>query len=209
MVSHAVVANKFQNRKEFGIAARLSAGDSSRMKLFRCSLAFCLCLALTAAADDFDSTTAPVGRIGAGLSTPVNQLVTPAGKLIELPGMRPQALALCPNGKLLVTAGLTHELVVLDPVTGRILQHVNLPPDNALKEQKGVNAPILDADTKAELSFTGLTFSPDGSRIYLSNVNGDIKVFAVARNMEVSPLSSILLPPANAPRRANEIPTGI
>lgn len=178
------------------------------MKLLSC-FAFCLCLALAAAADDFDSTTAPVGRIANGLSTPVNQLVTPAGSLIELPGMRPQALALSPNGKLLVTAGLTHELVVLDPVTGKILQHVSLPPDNHLKEQKGVDAPILDADNKAELSFTGLTFSPDGSRIYFANVNGDIKVFSVAKDMKVSPLSSILLPPANAPRRANEIPTGI
>jgi len=75
------------------------------------------CVAMTAGADDFDSTTATVGRIGGGLETPVNQVVTPAGTLVELPRMRPQALALSPNGKLLVTAGLTHELVVLDPVT--------------------------------------------------------------------------------------------
>ena len=41
-----------------------------------------------------------------------------------------------------------------------------------------------------------VTFSPDGTRIFLSNVNGDIKVFEVADGT-VSPLFSIPLPPAN------------
>ena len=163
---------------------------------------------LTAAADDFGSTTAPVGRIAGGLATPVNQLVTPAGTLIELPDMRPQALTLSPDGKLLVTAGLTHELVVLDPVTGKILQHVDLPSDKA-PAQTGVDAPVLDPDDKAQLSYTGLVFSPDGSRIYMANVIGDIKVFGVGKDSKVSPLFSIPLPPANAPRRVNEIPAGI
>ena len=169
---------------------------------------FLSCLTLSAAAGDFDSTTAKVGHSAEGLMTPVNQLVTPAGTLIELPGMRPQALALSPNGKLLVTAGLTHELVVLDPVTAKILQRVKLPSDKASAEP-ALDAPILDADDKAQLSFTGLTFSPDGSRIYLANVTGDIKVFGVDKDSNVSPLFSIPLPPANAPRRTNEIPAGI
>ena len=80
-------------------------------------------------ADDFDATTETVGRNANGLVTPVNQLVTPAGTQVELPGMRPNALALSPDGKLLVTAGLTHELVVVDPATGKILQHVPFPAD--------------------------------------------------------------------------------
>src|SRR5208282_5532987 len=54
-----------------------------------------------------------------------------------------------------------------------------------------------------------LTFSPDGSRIYLANVNGDLKVFGVGKDEKVSPLFSIALPPANAPLRAEEIPAGI
>src|SRR5437868_9131592 len=87
------------------------------------------CLATTAFADDFDTTTAPVGRVADGLMTPVNQLVTPAGDLIELPGVRPQALDLSPNGKLLVTAGLTRELLVLDLATGKNSQHVAFPSD--------------------------------------------------------------------------------
>ena len=49
--------------------------------------------------------------------TPVNQRLTPAGRLVELPGMRPQTIALSPDARLLVTAGETHELVVVDPVS--------------------------------------------------------------------------------------------
>ena len=159
-------------------------------------------------ADDFDSTTATVGRSGDTLVTPANQIVTPVGKFLELPGIRPQALALSPDGKLLVTAGITHELLALEPVTGKILQRVALPSDRVL-EPKPVAATILDADEKAQLSFTGLKFSPDGSRIYLANVNGDIKVFSVSREKKISPIFSMELPPANAPERKNEIPAGL
>src|ERR1051326_6513025 len=57
-----------------------------------------------------------VGRLGSNrFYTPVNQVLTPAGLQVELPGMRPQALALSPDGKLLVTPGKTHELVVINP----------------------------------------------------------------------------------------------
>ena len=59
-------------------------------------------------ATDFAATSETVGCITNGFITPVNQVVTPAGILVELSGMRPQALALSPDGKLLVTAGLTH-----------------------------------------------------------------------------------------------------
>ena len=43
---------------------------------------------------------------------------------------------------------------------------------------------FLDPGDKAQISFTGLAFSPDGSRIYLSNVNGDIKVFGVDQRQQ-------------------------
>ena len=159
-------------------------------------------------ADNFDATLETVGRSTNGLITPVNQRVTPAGTLVELPGLRPQALALSPDGKLLVTAGLTHELVAIDPANGKILQRVALP-SGKVSEPQPVDAAILDSDTKAQLSFTGLRFSPDGSRFYLANVNGDVKVFSVGLDRRISPLFSIPLPPANAPHRKNEIPAGI
>jgi DNA-binding beta-propeller fold protein YncE len=172
-------------------------------------VAFALTAARAAASlENFDATTEVVGHNASGFETPVNQLVTPTGTLIELPGLRPLALALSPDGKLLVTAGLTHEVVVVDPATGKILQHVFLPSDQA-KEPAPVSTAILSPDEKAQVSFTGLVFSPDGSRIYLSNVNGDIKVFGVQPGHKVVPLFSISLPPANAPLRTSEIPAGI
>jgi len=148
-----------------------------------------------------------VGSSPAGLITPVNQIVRPAGTLVELPGMRPQALALSPDGRALVTSGLKRELVVLDPGPGKIVQRVPFPADRL---QMDAAAPgLLDAGEKAQLSFTGLVFSPDGSRLYLANVNGDIKVFGVQKNHTVVPLFSIPLPLANRPGHTNEIPAGL
>src|SRR5208283_5163283 len=123
-------------------------------------------------AEDFDATTEIVGRGTNGLVTPANQLVTPAGTQVELPGIRPNALALSPDGKLLVTAGLTNEarLIVVDPAAGKISQRVPYPPD-AAQEQEPVSTEIIGASKKSQLSFTGLAFSPDGSRIYMANVN--------------------------------------
>lgn len=181
------------------------------MKLVVNRIVLCVlvaCSALTVAADDFNSTTVPVGHITNGIVTPVNQIVMPAGVLVELRDTRPLALALSPNGKLLVTSGLRHDLLVFDSATGKVLQKVAFPEDKSA-EEKPVSAGILDPNEKAQLSYTGLVFSPDGSRIYMANVMGDIKVFSVARNGTVSPLFSIPLPPANAPNRKNEIPAGI
>ena len=171
--------------------------------------AFALTAARAAASlENFGATTEVVGRNASGFETPVNQLVTPAGTLIELPGIRPQALALSPDDKLLVTSGLTPELVVLDPATGKITQRVAFPTDNIQNEPSAVPE-ALDPGEKAQISFTGLVFSPDGSRIYLANVNGDIKVFSVDQAHKVAPLFSLPLPPANRPGHTNEIPAGI
>src|SRR6266436_106832 len=91
----------------------------------------CFCFALAVPAQDFEANSKPVGRSGTnGVETPTNQRLTPAGVQVELPGMRPQALALSPDGRLLVTSGLTPELVVIEPVSGRILQRVPLPSEN-------------------------------------------------------------------------------
>jgi YVTN family beta-propeller protein len=156
----------------------------------------------------FDATQETVGHQTNGLVTPVNQLVTPTGIQVELPGMRPQALAISPDGQLLVTAGLSHELMVLNPKTGTILQRVPFPSGKT-ETAVPVSEAILNPDNGAQLSYTGLTFSPDGSRIYMANVNGDIKVFGVQPDRQVAPLFSIPLPPANAPGREAEIPAGI
>jgi YVTN family beta-propeller protein len=157
------------------------------------------------------SNTETVGHHGTNRTVlPVNQIVTPAGRQVELPGLRPQALALSPDGRFLVTSGKTSELVVIDPVTGAVRQRVALP--NAEQNEPQPLAPsanILKPDKDGQVSYTGLIFSPDGRRIFLSNVNGSIKVFSVAADGTVVPSHSIPLPQANAPRRKDEIPAGL
>jgi DNA-binding beta-propeller fold protein YncE len=123
--------------------------------------------------------------------------------------MRPQAMALSPDGRLLAISGKTSELVLVDPRSGAVVQRVALPSDEAREPQPAVpSSNILKPDKEGQVSFTGLIFSPDGTRIYLSNVKGSIKVFRVDGD-KVTGLFSIALPPANAPRRKEEIPAGL
>ena len=165
--------------------------------------------ALPLFAEDFGAPTQSVGQIPGGLATPVNQIVTPAGIQVSLRGVRPNAMALSPDDRLIVTSGIRTELISIDPVTGNILQRVPLPADPRLRPPSLISSTILNVHTGDKLSFTGLVFSPDGSRIYLSNVNGDIKVFGVDQNHKVAPLSSFPLPPAGMPDRKTEIPAGL
>ena len=172
-------------------------------------------LTAQAARSPFPSTNEKVGRTGGGrIVTPVNQVVTPRGKQVDLPGLRPIVLALSPDGKLLVTSGKTSELVVIDPVTGEIRQRVALPSEQANEPQpEAVSENILQPDKKGQASFTGLVFSPDGKRLYLSNVNGSVKVFAVGSDGKITALFSIVLPPfvptLRDSKRREEIPTGL
>ncbi|MBI1841174.1 MAG: hypothetical protein HYR88_10020, partial [Verrucomicrobia bacterium] len=53
--------------------------------------------------------------------TPVSQILTPAGIQAPLPDLRPQAIALSPDGRRLITSGKTAELLVLSPDTGDIV----------------------------------------------------------------------------------------
>jgi DNA-binding beta-propeller fold protein YncE len=168
------------------------------------------CWSLFAQAPDY-STQEPVGRLGTNrFYTPANQILTPVGTQVQLPDLRPQGLALSPDGRLLVTAGKTPEVVVLDPASGKILQRVPLPPEPKQPAGAGQVSPqILQPDKDGQLSFTGLVFSPDGTRLYLANVDGSIKVFTVDHTSQVSPVVSLPLPPANAPDRKPDIPAGI
>ncbi|HOX01577.1 MAG TPA: bifunctional YncE family protein/alkaline phosphatase family protein [Candidatus Paceibacterota bacterium] len=138
-----------------------------------------------------------VGRVGANrYETPTGQVLTPAGRQVELPGMRPQALALSPDGRLLAAAGKTNALVLIDPGSGRILQTVRLVA--------GVSNSIT-----AEMSLAGLLFSPDGRRIYLSNAGGSVWVFPVDGQGRGGRPEVMPIPDAKAPRRRQEIPMGL
>lgn len=151
-----------------------------------------------------------VGRDGTNrVVLPVNQVVTPVGRQIELHGLRPQVLALSPDGKILVTSGKTHDLVVVDPVSGQLLQHVSLPDEKSADGPAPATAHFLESSHDDQASYTGLVFSRDGRRIYLSNERGSIKVFGVDRQHHVSGLGAIALPDADAPRRKEAIPAGL
>lgn len=155
-------------------------------------------------------TGARVGRSADGTqATPVNQTLTPSGRVTELPGMRPQVLALSHDGRHYYTAGKTSELVVLDAATGAIAQRVPLPADRQKPPAAGQSPMELAPDQDGQVSYTGLALAPDGRTIYLSNVRGTIKVFRVGDDGAVRPSHSLPVPPANAPRRKAEIPSGI
>ncbi len=157
---------------------------------------------------------------------PTNQVLTPTGVHAALPGLRPQALRLSPNGKLLVTAGSTKKLVCLNPVTGAVIQEVTFaadppPPGKKPAEKSGdPNAPAVPGEkpkapeppgpaSGSALSFTGLVFSPDGRHIYLSNVVGTIKVFSVDDKEKVTATGTWHIPDAKTARRKADIPSGL
>ncbi|MGE3639924.1 MAG: bifunctional YncE family protein/alkaline phosphatase family protein [Pirellulales bacterium] len=175
-----------------------------------------LCLAATIVAlsaarfAEAESDKERVGYVEDGRAvTPVNQWVTPIGHQLDLSGLRPQALAFSPDGKTLLTAGKTNELIVVDPSSATIRQRVPLPGVPNQDSPEPVSEQVLHPDKEGLLSYTGLLFSPAGDQIFMSDVNGTIKVFRVAADGAVSPANSWSLPNADAPRRKAEIPSGL
>lgn len=152
--------------------------------------------------------TAKVGLGGQGAILPVSQSLTPAGKTTELPGLRPVTIALSPDGRLLATAGKTSELVILDLSSpDDPPRKIPLPNEGALPDPLKTND--LKPDRSGQISYTGLVFSPDGQRLYLSNVNGSVKVFAIAKDGSVQPSGTWPLPKKAAPGRSAEVPAGL
>ncbi|KAJ3072509.1 hypothetical protein HK102_006220 [Quaeritorhiza haematococci] len=157
-----------------------------------------------------ESTTDLVGRWRDDvIVTPVNQVLTPYGRQVALAGLRPQALALSPDGKRLLVSGKTSEVLVIDLDEAKVVQRVALPNEDQHEPPTVVSPNILNPDKKGQVSYTGLIFSHDGKRVYLSNVDGSIKVFAVAEDGTIQPSHVFALPQANAPRRKPEIPSGL
>jgi hypothetical protein len=129
----------------------------------------------------FFSTSEKVGRQGPHRSvTPVNQVITPAGVQVELPEMRPLVVALSPDGKTLLTSGKTSELVVIDPESREIRQRVALPSEEVSEPNPKRFPRTFFGRTQKGRSASLDGVSPDGKRVYLSNVNGSVKVFEVA-----------------------------
>ncbi len=145
----------------------------------------------------------------AAVWVPVGQLVRPAGIQVELPGLRPQVLALSPDGRRLVTSGKTGEIVVVDPATGRLLERIAFPSAAGAGAAGAPSENILRPDQEGQVSYTGLAFSPDGCRLYLSDVEGRIEVFGTGPDGSLKSLFPISLPPSGVERREEEIPAGI
>ncbi len=123
----------------------------------------------------FERRLGPVGRHSDGTqTTPTNQTLTPEGVLVDLPGLRPQVLALSRDGAQIYTAGKTSELLVLAASDGAVLQRVPLPSDQQTPFAAAPSARELNPDDEGQVSFTGLAVAPDGRRIYLANVRGSI-----------------------------------
>ncbi len=156
----------------------------------------------------------PPGRVGpqagGGALLPVGQGLDPAGRQVPLPGLRPVVLGLAPEGRLLVTSGLTHELWVLDPATGETRQRVALAPEPG-RAPKAPSENLLDPDPSArpQASCTGLVFSADGRRLFLSDVQGCVQTFDVDAAGRVSVAAPIALPEVAGLRRRQEVPAGL
>ncbi|HPC62807.1 MAG TPA: beta-propeller fold lactonase family protein, partial [Verrucomicrobiota bacterium] len=158
------------------------------------------------------ASTQPVGRLAENVyQTPTGQLLTPAGVQVELPGMRPQSLALSPDGSLLATAGKNHTLVLIDPDSGSILQTIALSTSrtNALPDSESPTAGTGAETLTAQMSFAGLVFSPDGRRLYLSNTGGNVWMFPLDERRRAGQPRVLPVPDARVPRQNHELPTGL
>lgn len=167
-----------------------------------------------------------VGRLAPNrYLTPSGQILTPAGRQVDLPGFRPQAVALSPDGRLLATSGKANALVIIDSASGEIRQMVPLStnqPQAVIEEEDEVSPEVVADNANSQqktnvppssgrwhLSLTGMTFSPDGKRIYVSSVGGRIRVYGVTASHRVVSVTNWAVPNANAPKQRHEIPAGL
>lgn len=157
---------------------------------------------------------------------PTGQLLSPAGQQIALPRMRPQGLALSPNGKLLAVAGNNETLLLVQPRTGQTLQTIPLSSiTTEVRTNKATNVVaetvekisnvktnstrLVNVTNRADLSFTGLVFSPDSSRIYLSNSKGTVWAFTLMQEHVWERPQVFSLPETDSPKQRKEIPSGL
>ena len=104
-----------------------------------------------------------------------NQTLTPAGKIIELGApVRAKAIALNPNrathSAAVLLMGSPQPVIVFDTVTGQVLQRF-LPTDATGSSPRGMNAG----------SFTGITYSSDGTKLLFSQDNNFVVLASVDR----------------------------
>src|SRR5215472_5511713 len=104
-----------------------------------------------------------------------NQTLTPAGKIIELGApVRAKAIALNPNrathSAAVLLMGSPQPVIVFNTATGEVLQRF-LPTDATGASPRGMNAG----------SFTGITYSSDGTKLLFSQDNNFVVLASVDR----------------------------
>src|SRR5215510_13275662 len=123
--------------------------------------------------------------------TPQGWRVTPAGRQTDL-GSGPLDIAVSPAGDIALVANAgygNHTLMVVDTTTGDVMQTIETQ-SNALRAEKNrvlgrVYAHFYYYGGQHGF-YSGLAFSPDGSRAYAADGPGSaIHVFTVAGNMLV------------------------
>ena len=180
-----------------------------RLTLVACALCPALLLAQKSSPPKKPVGHKPTGPVAPNhYKLPTGQILSPVGHQAFLPGLRPQAIALSPDGRMLVASGNTKKLLVLNAEDGAIRQEILFPLD-AGGDPEPLGTTILGPASGAQASVTGLLFSPAGTRIYLSNTLGNIKVFAVDRHARVTPYKTFSLPEAKTSKRKADLPAGL
>ncbi len=161
--------------------------------------------------DDLPPAEMQTGKIGDNTwLLPTGQIIKPAGRQIDLPGWRPQTVTLSPNGKLVAVAGGTKDVLILDPVTGKELGSAVMPMEKKGSDKaKSSGSAELSPDKGAKMSFSGLAFSPDGARLFVSSASGSIRCFQVAADGKLTAVGVFELPAANVADRRKEMAAGI
>ncbi len=149
------------------------------------------------------SLTANVGPADTNrIYLPTGQLLTPAGRQVDLPGMRPQALVLSPNQRLLVTAGKDQSLVFIDSASGAVIRKLPLSFTRSNPKKK-------EEAEKGQMSFAGLAFAPDGRHLYLSDIAGYVWRFPINETGEPGKPTRLQVPDSKTPKQDHELPAGL
>ncbi|MEX0642571.1 MAG: bifunctional YncE family protein/alkaline phosphatase family protein [Pirellulales bacterium] len=115
---------------------------------------------------------------------PTNQVLSPAGRQVIVAG-RPTDVALSPNGRWLAVLNI-NDVMLIDVASGEIVSRAS---------QKG--------------SFKGIVFTPDGKRVYASNMKGSISVLNVSDDGQLSAAAPIALPTRKKSRGGGAGPAGM
>jgi YVTN family beta-propeller protein len=166
------------------------------MALFTCLLVFAS-IAAPQATGNADTPNRTVGPQNDGsIVASSNQTLTPAGKIVQLGSpVRAKAIALNPNSKTpsgaVLLMGSPQPIIVFNTATGQVLQRF-IPTT-----MKGAT---FTSDKTG--SFTGITYSADGSKLFFSQDDNHVVIANVdPQTGHLSNGQSVILPPPPADGR--------